>query len=156
MRRGKSCSDPFYELGGPDGHERLVPNCKDRANKNSLCNAYYCSAQVAHRACTGLTCIWVIAVTFLADIVPNPDSNRQVSFSHPRSKKSSLMQGVISALFVVDRCFVFAQRLGLGFERMEEIIGCDLTSSWGKPGRCVPVKPLVSIASVPKCVMTET
>jgi hypothetical protein len=50
-------------------------------------------------------------------------------------RKDSLARGDFSEWIVkhIDHCFAFAQGLGLGIERMEEIIlvtGCDRTRSW--------------------------
>lgn len=50
-------------------------------------------------------------------------------------RKDTLAKGDFSEWIVkhIDHCFAFAQRLGLGIERMEEIIlvtGCDHTRSW--------------------------
>ena len=84
----------------------------------------------------------------ISSISLSPDGFRQVSFQRQRTRRAAVLflpmtarredtlaRGDFSRWMMrnIDSWFAFAKNLGLGIERIEEIVlvtGCDLTRSW--------------------------
>ncbi|KAI0276285.1 hypothetical protein BGY98DRAFT_1098257 [Russula aff. rugulosa BPL654] len=127
-------NDPSHECGVPEYHEPLVPNLLDHLETDSLARNHYCSAGVSVEPDPGYH--------------SRPGDIPQVTFKHNRTRGAAVLSLPVTALRedtlsqgdfklwivkYIDSWFAFARKLGLGIERMEEIIlvtGCDRTKSW--------------------------
>ncbi|KAN0116119.1 hypothetical protein V8E52_006176 [Russula decolorans] len=126
--------DPSHECGVPEYHEPLVTHLSDHLDRGFLSRNHYCSAGVGVEPEQGLN--------------DRPDDIPQVTFKYNRTRGAAILSLPVTArredtlalgdfkLWIVkhiDSWFAFARKLGLGIERIEEIIlvtGCDRTKSW--------------------------
>ncbi|KAI0280168.1 hypothetical protein BGY98DRAFT_347764 [Russula aff. rugulosa BPL654] len=127
-------NDPSHECGVPKDHEKLVPNLPNHLESRSLGRNHYCSAGVNVEPDPGHHA--------------GPDDIPQATFKYNRTRGAAVLSLPVTArredtlargdfkLWIVkhiDTWFAFARKLGLGIERMEEIIlvtGCDHSKSW--------------------------